>query len=281
LADAKLQEADIQFVCTLAKQAGKLALAMRATAAVSEKGPGDFVTDADKAVSKLIVGALAEHLSEDLIVSEEGDRQQVRSRRTWLIDPIDGTDQYVGNSNQFSVMIGVLLEGKPHFGWVCQPTENKLYFGGPGAGSFVQHGDEPVAPVRALPDLAPRQTIRIIIGRRDARSRPWLEKMPQVKMRFVGSMGVKVIWVLEDRADLVAQLHGKMSVWDTAAPAALALGAGLEVCSGDDLQSGLSYPATFEPATFRQAFPIIVGRSGTLAWSRRYLSKDAPPIIAT
>jgi 3'-phosphoadenosine 5'-phosphosulfate (PAPS) 3'-phosphatase len=274
-----MEESDIQFVCHLAKRAGQLALSMRANLHVSEKAPGDRVTDADRAISKMLVEALAERFPDDLIVSEEGDRQQAASRRAWLIDPIDGTDQYVGSSDQFSVMIGLLVERKPAYGWVFQPTKNKLYFGGPQRGAWVIEADEPAKAVSPLPALETRAEIRLIIGKRDARSRPWLAQMPEVSMRFVGSMGVKVIWVLEDRSDMVAQLHGKMSVWDTAGPAALALGAGLEIASGDPLDGGLNFPERFEPGTFVQAFPIIVGRSGTLAWSRRYLSTDVPPLV--
>lgn len=274
-----MEESDIQFVSHLAKRAGQVALSMRANLNVSEKAPGDVVTDADRAISKLIVDALAERFPDDLIVSEEGDRHKANSQRAWLIDPIDGTDQYVGNSDQFSVMIGLLEAGKPAYGWVFQPTKHRLYCGGPGQGAWLDAGDEAVKPVSAVGGLDEREQIRLIIGKRDSRSRPWLAEMPQVTMRFVGSMGVKVIWVLEERADVVAQLHGKMSVWDTAGPAALALGAGLEVVSGDFFQAGLAFPERFEPATYRQAFPIVVGRAGTLAWSRRYLSADVPPFV--
>jgi 3'-phosphoadenosine 5'-phosphosulfate (PAPS) 3'-phosphatase len=90
----------------------------------------------------------------------------------------------------------------------------------------------------------------------------------------VGSIGVKVIWVLEDRADIVAQLHGRMSVWDTAAPWAIALGAGCEAGAGDDLESRIPFPDVYEPATFKHAFPIVIGRPGTLDWCRKWLMTE-------
>ncbi|MGH9552500.1 MAG: 3'(2'),5'-bisphosphate nucleotidase CysQ family protein [Terriglobales bacterium] len=262
---------EIDLVCDLARRAGKLALEMRAGVAVMEKAPGDVVTAADKAVSRLIVSELSERFPGDLIVSEEGDRQQASSNRTWLIDPIDGTDHYVKNSKQFSVMIGVLFEGYAGYGWVYKPVEDMLYFGGPGLGAFRQIGESIPEPLAAAEPLAGREYKRLIIGRRDARMRPWLERMPDVTLRQVGSMGVKVSWILEDRADLVAQMHGRMSVWDTCAPAAIALGAGLEVGSGNDLQPTLPFPKTFEPDTFVQSFPIVIGVPGTLKWARDFL----------
>jgi 3'(2'), 5'-bisphosphate nucleotidase len=269
-----LSPADIDFVCNLAVEAGKVALSMQKGVHVSEKAPGDYVTDADKAVSRLIVAALAQRMQDDLIVSEEGDRQQARSQRTWLIDPIDGTDHYMKNSRQYSVMIGLLVDGNPHFGWVYEPTEEKLYFGGREHGAFKQEGNRSAEPLAPMEHLSKQEVKRIIIGRRDARNRPWLEPMSSLRLFQVGSVGVKVIFVLENRADMVAQLHGRMNVWDSAGPAALALAAGLEVGSGDALSDGLPYPELFEESTFRQTFPIVIGRPGTLEWARQYLMQE-------
>jgi 3'-phosphoadenosine 5'-phosphosulfate (PAPS) 3'-phosphatase len=247
---------------------------MRAGVSVSEKAPGDLVTTADRALSKLIVGALSQRMPNDLIVSEEGDRQQIASARTWLIDPIDGTDHYVRNSRQFSVMIGLVIEQVPVFGWVYQPTEQVLFFGGPSYGTHVQRQEQAPVPVKVHGQLKDPAATRLIIGRGDARRRPWLEGMPGLTMKAVGSMGVKVIWILEARADVVAQMHGRMSVWDTAGPAAIALGAGLQVGTGDDLSEDLKFPNTYDTATFKQGFPIVMGVPGTLEWARKCLLKQ-------
>jgi 3'(2'), 5'-bisphosphate nucleotidase len=274
LNDACLSYEDIASVCVLARQAGELALSMRSHLKVTEKAPGDIVTDADRALSELIVSELSLSMPNDLIVSEEGDRQQAASTRTWLIDPIDGTDYYVKNSRQFSVMIGLVVNGAPAYGWVYQPTEELLYWGGPGQGAFRQQGTGASEVVSIEKHLSSCAEKRIIIGRRDARNHPWLEGMPDVVLKQVGSIGVKVIWVLEDRADIVAQLHGLMSVWDTAAPAAIALGAGCEVGTGDNLAARVPFPDIYEPATFKHAFPIVIGRPGTLDWCRKCLMTE-------
>jgi 3'(2'), 5'-bisphosphate nucleotidase len=274
MSDFSLDQADINFVSNLAVEAGRMALDMRQRIQVSEKAPGDYVTDADQAVSRLIVSSLCRRMPGDLIVSEEGDRQQARSHRTWLVDPIDGTDHYMRNSRQFSVMIGLLVDGEPAYGWVYQPTEEILYFGGPGSGTFMQKINCDPAAVVVSERLDQQKVKRIIIGRRDSRNRPWLANMNDLRLFQVGSMGIKVIFVLEDRADMVAQLHGRMNVWDSAGPAAIALGAGLEVGSGPELAPHLPYPDVFDESTFRQQFPIVIGRPGTLAWAREFLMKE-------
>lgn len=266
-----LSASDIAFVASLIQEAGQLAMSMRSQIAISEKAPGDLVTNADRAVSRLIVDALAQRMPDDLIVSEEGDRQQAASQRTWLIDPIDGTDHYVRNSRQFSVMIGLVVDGKPAYGWVYQPTESLLVHGGPGCGTVRKHAQEPESTVPTAESLGATAPKRIIIGRGDARNRPWLERMKGVSLKQVGSVGVKVIWILEDKADIVAQMHGRMSVWDTAGPAAIALGAGLEVGAGKRLEPELRFPAVYNGETFKQRFPIVIGRAGTLAWAREFL----------
>jgi len=253
------------------KEAGTLSLQMRSDLSVSEKGPGDFVTDADRALSKLLVFKISQRMPGDLIVSEEGDRQQAASRRTWLIDPIDGTDHYLHKkSDQFSVMVGLVLDGVPAYGWVCQPARNIIYHGGVGFGAFVQVGDAAETRLADLESIISRDTKRIIIGRRDSRNRPWLRDMTDVSTMAVGSVGVKVIWVLENRADIVAQMHGLMSVWDTAAPAALALGAGMEVGTDEELKP-LRFPAVYDASTYKQRFPVVFGRPGTIEWSRKHL----------
>jgi 3'-phosphoadenosine 5'-phosphosulfate (PAPS) 3'-phosphatase len=268
-----LSHSDIEFVCELVKEAGELALAMRSTVSVSEKAPGDLVTDADRALSKLIVENLVKRMPGDLIVSEEGDRQQSRSNRVWLIDPIDGTDHYVRNSRQFSVMIGLVCDNRPFFGWLYQPSERLLYFGGPDKGTYKSEDGGRPREVVVRTDLYSREAKRIIIGRGDARNHPWLQSMPGVTLIQVGSIGVKVIYLLEDRADIVAQMHGRMSVWDTAGPSAVALGAGLEIGAHTDFVPDLQFPSVYTANTFKQQFPIVFGRRGTLEWARQFLVK--------
>lgn len=264
---------DISFVGGLLANAGSIALQMRSGVKYCEKAPGDFVTEADRTVSKLIVERLSKRFPADLIVSEEGDGQPGSSRRAWLVDPIDGTKQYLENSNQFCVMVGLLLAGTPTFGWIYKPTDQTLFFGGPDYGTFKQSGQDPESqqPMRRHRTLSTHGTKRLIITRGDMRSRPWLQQVSDLTTFFVGSMGVRITWLIEDKADMAAHLKGWLKVWDTAAPVAVALGAGLEVGSGRDFSPGMPYPDVLESATYQQEFPSVFGKSGTLEWARQQL----------
>lgn len=273
---ALLGEQEIQFVCNLAEHAGNLAASMRASVGVHQKtGPHDLVTDADLAVSNLLMRELAGRFPNDFFISEEealaeGIKKHLGStvQRTWLIDPIDGTDNYVHGDGQYSVMIGLLVNGIPHFGCVASPAMQMTYYGGPAYGSWCRHqggkaerfGIDPADPLGT--------PVRLMMGWRDRRNNPWILNMAGVKIIAAGSVGLKVAKVIADEADVFVHLSGKLKFWDTAGPAAIALGAGLEVGTFDADQLDFPLPE------IRHKTTVVMGRPGTLEWSRRILGKQ-------
>lgn len=267
-----LSEDDIKFVCDLAERAGKLAVVMREGVAIHEKsGPHDKVTDADLKLSEIILAALKERFPDDLLISEEDDHPVIAAvvppddvtepaKRTWLIDPIDGTDNYISGNSQYSVMIGIVEQGAPTFGWVYQPTTGNTYWGGPGYGMWKR---EPKAqPVRYEQLAEVNGDVRIMMGWRDKKRNPWVLEIPTVKFIPSGSVGLKVVKVLEDKADMFVNLSGKLKLWDTAAPCALALGASLEVGTLDGEPLVFPVPALFHDSS------VIIGRPGSMSWSK-------------
>ena len=267
-----LTDADIAYVCALAEEAGTLAVRMREGVEIREKtGPQDLVTAADCALSHLITTGLKNRFADDLVISEEDTHHTPHQpqERIWLVDPIDGTDNYVRNDGQYSVMIGLLVEMVPVFGWVYAPHHETLYFGGPEFGTFIRRG--PGQPVRhtPTPDLDTSGTKRLMMGFRDRKSHPWVMDLADVQLIKSGSIGLKVAKVLDDEADLFVHLSGKLKVWDTAGPVAIAIGAGLEV--GQLEADGL----TFRLPQLQQECTVIIGRRGALLWSRANLIPDA------
>src|ERR1700722_18523743 len=94
-ANTILSQEDIDYVTAVIVEAGRLAPDMRANIQISEKtGPYDRVTSADVALSKLIVQKLVQRFPDDRVISEEDSvhKEFPPTGRTWLIDPIDGTD---------------------------------------------------------------------------------------------------------------------------------------------------------------------------------------------
>jgi 3'-phosphoadenosine 5'-phosphosulfate (PAPS) 3'-phosphatase len=271
-----LSESDITFIEQLAREAGDIALRMRQGVGVHQKsGPSDLVTDADLSISKLLIAELKKRFPDDLVVSEEDkhpDSAEVeppKQRRIWLIDPIDGTENYVKNDGQYTTMIGLLVDGAPAYGCIFQPSEQTLFYGGPAYGSFKKIGDnEPVAyePSRRLLDKMP---IRLLMGWSDRRKFPWVMSLPSIRFVPSESLGLKILKILEDQADLFVSLTGRVKLWDTAAPAAIAMGAQIETGTADG--SPLPYPVP----RVQHGSSVIIGRPGAISWAMKNLAQKA------
>jgi 3'(2'), 5'-bisphosphate nucleotidase len=265
----ELNAEDIAYVCELTIKAGALAKQMREGVSISEKtAPEDKVTAADFALSRMIVSALSERFTDDVIVSEEDEKHPVSEAkdRVWLIDPIDGTENYISNDGQWAVMIGLIVRGVPVFGFVYAPATKTLYYGGPGFGTWrCRDIDSEPSRIEPLMPISTENDARVTMGGRDRRSHPWVKQHPKVTLVKAGSIGLKVAKVLEGEADIFVHLSCALKTWDTAGPAAIALGAQLDVGTLD------SDSLMFDTSKVRQEFAIVMGRPGSLVWSRLYL----------
>jgi 3'(2'), 5'-bisphosphate nucleotidase len=267
-----LAEQEIQFLCDLAERCGKIAADMRASVGIHEKdGPQDLVTDADLALSALLLKELAGRFPADFLISEEDVPANTSTScgRIWYIDPIDGTDNYVSGDGQYSVMIGLLLNGQPNFGCVHCPAKSITYYGGPGYGAF-QHaiGGKDLELVFRGSSKLPAP-LRVMMGSRDRRNNPWLQDLDEIKIISSGSVGLKVAKVINDEADVYVHLSGRLKYWDTVGPIAIALAAGLEAGTLDG--TPISYP----PQNVLHTEPVIIGRAGTLAWAHSFFAQHS------
>ncbi len=95
-----------------------------ATAATYQKGDGSPVTDADLAADSIIRQTLIRHFPADPILSEEGsdDERRLRSSRCWIVDPIDGTEQFIAHTGEFDVLVALIENGHPVAAAGLQPT---------------------------------------------------------------------------------------------------------------------------------------------------------------
>jgi 3'(2'), 5'-bisphosphate nucleotidase len=272
-----LSNDDILYVREIAKQAGELAVQMRQGVEVREKtGPSDLVTAADIALSKLIVERLQARFPDDLIVSEEDEEhenheEQAESgkhRRVWLVDPIDGTDNYVANDGQYSVMIGLLVDKVIDFGCVYAPASETIYFGGLTYGAWKATPHSQPKRYGKPPAIASDANARLMMGFRDRKINPWVMQHAKVSFVKAGSVGLKVAKILEDEADVFVHFAKKLKVWDTAGPAAIAQGGGLEVGTLEEDRLDFPLPEVVHSTS------VIVARPNGLAWCRRHLSQS-------
>ncbi|MBS2007870.1 MAG: hypothetical protein JST01_12570 [Cyanobacteria bacterium SZAS TMP-1] len=276
MSHALLDDTDIEYVCALVEEAGRLAVAMREGVEINLKsGPDDKVTAADIALSKLISSGLAHRFDEDCVVSEEDSEHLFddAKKRFWIIDPIDGTQNYILGDGQYCVMVGLIKDKQPGFGWVYAPAVGKTYFGGPGYGAYwresgVEAGDLKAHRFQEPAPMDPAGDARLLMGSRDKKAHPWVHDMQNVSLVKTGSIGLKVGRILDGQADVFAHLSRKLKIWDTAGPAAIALGAGLEV--GTMESGGLAFPL---PQVLHDT-TVVMGRRGALSWCHNHLGPE-------
>lgn len=115
----------------------------RFAAATYQKGDGSPVTDADLAADRAIRQVLAERFPNDPILSEEvqDDRQRLASSRCWIVDPIDGTEQFIARTGEFDVLVAFTEDGRPVAVAGYQPTTGTLVAATKGGGAWVRRGN--------------------------------------------------------------------------------------------------------------------------------------------
>jgi 3'(2'), 5'-bisphosphate nucleotidase len=222
-------EREITEVCRLVREAGRIVLGLYHTDfEVELKGKNDPVTEADKRANDFLVRGLRQAFPDDGIVAEEspqlGDsRQRVRC---WYVDPLDGTKEFIAKNGEFSVMVGLAVEGRARFGVVYQPVGEKLYRGVVGEGAMLeQAGRTTELHVTSTADPA---ALRLVVSRshRSSATDQLVQKLGITHERASGSVGLKVGLIAEQEADVYVHLSDKSSVWDSCGPEAVLRAAG-------------------------------------------------------
>ncbi|MDX2212212.1 MAG: inositol monophosphatase family protein [Oculatellaceae cyanobacterium bins.114] len=244
---------------------------------VFEKGVKDYVTNVDRLLDEILTAGFGQLFPDDGIISEENvqSRQAFHAnhQRLWLIDPLDGTDDFIHHKPHYAVMVGLLQAGEPIAGWVYAPALGQLYYGGKDWGLF-QHIGEPVLqsgffdraiahPQPLIPIEPPsvsNEFCPMIIGDKDRRvyGEAIAQLIPGVQFRAIGSFGLKVMQVISGNAGLYLYLNRRVKLWDTVGPIALAKAAGLVCCdlNGQPLQFTAN---AIEPDSLAHQQPIIIG----------------------
>ena len=199
---------DAALARAIAGEAAALLSDLRASGGLSGKALGDR---GDRAADDLILARLAAARADDFVLSEESldDQRRCASSRVWVIDPLDGTLEYVEGSDDWAVHVGLAVDGVPVAGAVA-------------AAGGVYATDDPARVFGPLP--AP---LRMAVSR--TRCPAMAERVGAALgagMIRMGSAGAKAMAVVDGRADLYLHDGGQYE-WDSCAPVAVALAAGL------------------------------------------------------
>ncbi len=215
---------ELNEVKRIARAAGAILLRYYcALETIEWKSPGDPVTVADREASDLIVRELEGLFPDDAILSEElpdHDARLTRSR-VWMIDPMDGTREFIDHREDFAVQIGLTIDGTPTLGVVYQPTADKLYYADRAKGAFLERGGEVTGLQVSNESSASRLTMAMSRSHRSGRVDRIANELRILQSIRMGSVGLKVGTICEARTHLYLHLGNKTQIWDTCAPEAI------------------------------------------------------------
>ena len=240
---------DLQFATELARGAGAIALShygkverlTKTHAATSMEA----VTDADRATQRHIVTSIRRRFPEDGIVGEENDTGDAITfectnpqGRNWVIDPIDGTNNFIAGLGNFAVCIGLLDEGMPVLGAVYDVTRDHMYAAARGEGAWLG-----TKRMRALDTPLSDSSMLMLTsnlidkgGRCPQWACRWIGQTAW-KTRMLGSAALEAVYVAAGVAHGAVTVNGKL--WDAVAPAAILSEAGATL---SDLEGRAVFP---------------------------------------
>lgn len=188
----------------------------------------DLVSDADRAAEELVAALITAAFPDDGILGEEGASIDGSSGRRWIVDPLDGTTNFVYGFESFCVSIGLEDESGPLAGCVHDPVRGETFTASRGAGAELD--GQAIRPTTTV-DVA-----RALVGtgfsyradQREWQARVVSHLLPRIRdIRRVGSAALDLCWVAAGRLD--AHVERGLAPWDHAAGALIAAEAGAVV----------------------------------------------------
>ena len=234
----------------IARAAGDAILTIyRQPFAVEYKQDESPLTAADQGAHEVIVQALARLTPDIPVLSEESDAETMQARlgwsRYWLVDPLDGTKEFVSRNGEFTVNIALIDHGRPVWGLVYAPVLDRLWYGGKGIGAW-RVADGTHKAIQTRPHEA-GQAWRVV-GSRNHLSQATLDYLAPLGEVELVSMGssLKFCIIAEGGAELYPRLAPTCE-WDTAAAQAVLEGAGGSVTQLDGTALAYNKPNILNP----------------------------------
>ena len=254
--DSNLTKADLSNLVRIALDAGHAIMKIyHGEIAVAEKIDHSPVTEADTAAEKVIHSGLKCHFPNIPVISEEqfsAGVQVVIGETFFLVDPLDGTKEFISRNGEFTVNIALIHRGVPIMGVVLAPAKQEIFAGQLGLGAMKANPpdlDFTTIKARNCPQLGP--TILASRSHLDAATEAYIEKQKPAELCNAGS-SLKFCRVAEGAADLYPRF-GRTMEWDTAAGHAVLLAAGGNLTKPD------GNPFTYGKAGFENGPFIATG----------------------
>jgi len=230
---------ELKLAETVARAAGKAALRYYGSAVAEYKAENSPVTAADHAANDCITRALSEAFPDDAILSEESRDTSARlhAGRVWIVDPLDGTKEFLSQNGEFSIMIGLAVAQRPVLGVVYLPAHDVLFSAESGQGAWVERNGK---RERLMCSRVTNGALRMVGSR--SHPDPLLTRMQEAlgitDVAPSGSVGIKCSLIAERKRDVYIHPVPYLNEWDTCAPEIVLREAGGVVtdCTGAPLQ---------------------------------------------
>ncbi len=206
------------------------------------------LTEADRAANEVIMAFLREAYPDIPIISEENREVPYSERhdwtRFWLVDPLDGTKEFIKKNGEFTVNIALVEDGVPVLGVVYRPVDDTLYIGVAGEGAWRLEADAAPVPLTGGPHYSAKENVKVVASRSHLTPEveSFVEELRQqgreVEFLSAGS-SLKLCLVAEGAADVYPRFGPTME-WDTGAAHAVAVAAGRRVLDAGTREA-LSY----------------------------------------
>lgn len=228
----------LQEVVTIALQAGNAIMEVyRGEITVSRKEDDSPLTQADLAAHHVIEDGLSRLEKKLPVISEESASIHYSKRKEWdkywLVDPLDGTREFIKRNGEFTVNIALIEDHRPVLGVVYAPALGLLFFAAKGEGAYRQLDDKPPQSIHARAFDATQVTVAGSRSHAGARLLRFLDRIGPHMLISMGS-SLKICLVAEGRADIYPRL-GLTSEWDTAAAQCVLEEAGGHLMATDGL----------------------------------------------
>jgi len=226
-------------LCDLIKQAGHATLVYykKNNLSIITKTDDSPLTQADLAANQIIVSGL-NALSDIPIISEETHQIDYAERKNWkqfwLVDPLDGTKEFIKGSDEFTVNIALIENEQPILGLVYAPVLGELYFGAIGFGANYQKEDTDVIKLPFLKAKTSDSTLRVVTSasHSDEKTNTFVEKLSGIFERSIVHISkgssLKICLLATGQADIYPRM-GPTCEWDIAAGHAVLRCAGGEL----------------------------------------------------
>jgi 3'(2'), 5'-bisphosphate nucleotidase len=232
---------ELELACKVAREAATIVNTFYiGSSEVRYKLDHEPVTEADRSANQHIVTRIRAAFPDDGILSEESqdDLARLDKERVWIIDPLDGTKEFIARNGEFSIMIGLAVRGRPVLGVIMQPQPGLLYAGAVGEGAYLYEADEEIG--LAVSDA--NKTNRMVLVSSRSHRQQIVDQMRRAlritSERVSGSVGLKVGLIARQLADLYVHPSPGCKEWDLCAPCALleAAGGRMTDCWGNPMR---------------------------------------------